>query len=226
MTASYSLPRASSLPLGNYIHEACRILVGQHPILSAIPVDEDTNDPQFVRLPGVQLEKCVLFQEQRESVTRTTEDGSNGSNPGSGNDPELDELLNIQHNKPFTPPDPFWRLCILTDVSSPREFTAAFVFHHALAYGASGMAFHRTFREALSMAVRKGPSNPPPAIPSPSTPLLPNVEALHPMPVSLLHLLTVVFKEKVRSRRDPGLWTGSKIFAPLENQIRHFSFSQ
>ncbi|EXJ92615.1 hypothetical protein A1O3_01167 [Capronia epimyces CBS 606.96] len=259
VTASYTLPDRCSppLPLKHYIYEACRTVVGLHPILSAIPVDEHTPHPQFVRLPEINLDRCVSFHERRPvvlepdpSVDATAAstslgwdargDTGTGTGTDTDTDTDLDELLTTQHNMAFAPPHPFWRLCVLTDAARPHCFTAAFVFHHAIGDGTSGMAFHRAFHQALSQAVSvspvsdqtgtgtgtgTGPATATAIIPSPSTALLPSVEALHAMPISIIHLVTILFKEKVWSRRDPGLWTGSKISVPLDNRVRHIAFA-
>lgn len=226
MTASYTLSERTSLPLKHYIYEACKTVVGQHPILSAIPVHENSNDPQFVRLPEINLDRCVFFHDRRHGVPDGLSDSSSSQGSDAHGDADLDELLTIQHNTPFEPPHPFWRLCVLMDVAHPHYVTAAFVFHHAIGDGTSGMAFHRTFHQALSQAVSTASDlDVTSIIQSPSAPLLPSVEALHPMPVSIFHVLTVLFKEKVWSSRDPGLWTGSKISVPLDNRVRHFALS-
>ncbi|KAL2435032.1 putative alcohol acetyltransferase crmB [Exophiala dermatitidis] len=235
VTAAYTLPETCTLPLKHYMHKACKSVVGRHPILSAIPVGENTNEPQFVRLPEIDLDQCVSFHDRRHdapgpSTPSSADTGSSDSKSDANGDPNLDELLTIQHNTAFQAPNPFWRLCILTTSTQPHQFTAAFVFHHAIGDGTSGLAFHRTFHEALSQAASADPNldkqETNSVIPSPSIPLLPNIEALHPMPVSLLYVLSILFREKIWSaRRDPGLWTGSKIHTPLKTRVRHLAFS-
>ncbi|EXJ91139.1 hypothetical protein A1O1_04248 [Capronia coronata CBS 617.96] len=227
LTASYQLPEGCSSPLKHYIYDACRVAVGRHPILSAIPVDEDTNEPHFVRLPKIDLDRCVSFHERQHEALQGPNDAAAGPGSDTNRDTDLDALLTTQHNISFAPPHPFWRLCVLTDAAHPHRLTAAFVFHHALGDGNSAVAFHRTLCQALSEAVSTvSDKTVPTIIPSPSTALLPNVEALHPMPLSISYLLTVLFKEKIWSSRDPGLWTGSKIQLPLVNRVHHLAFSQ
>lgn len=218
------------MPLKNYIYAACGALITQHPSLSAIAVGEDTNNPLFVRLPEISLDECVLFQDRRRHVPTSS---SSSTTAHDGRDVELDELLSSQHNTPFTPPAPFWRLCILTDPGgeNPYRFTAAFVFHHAIGDGMSGAAFHRAFYHALSQAVQQPPLNDLPSdmvtVPSPQTPLHPNVEEIHSLPVTYLHLVTVLFREKLwAAPRDPELWTGAKIITPLDTQVRSLRVSR
>ena len=189
-------------------------MIAQHPILSAIPVDEHTQSPHFSRLPKVDLDKCVFFATRKNNFPRDTET----------RDIDLDELLSAQHDIPYEAPDPFWRLCIL---SHENHVTAAFFYHHALGDGQSGIAFHRTFHRALAHAISTKPDLAVlTAISPPATPLLPNLEAVHPLPVTLWHIIKILFREKVWSWRDPGLWTGGKCTVPpAKTRVRHLACS-
>ncbi|KIX96244.1 uncharacterized protein Z520_08022 [Fonsecaea multimorphosa CBS 102226] len=221
VTASYRLPKSHSPRLKECIYKALEDVITRHPILSAIPLNENTQNPYFVRLPEIHLDKCVYFQARQRDYDPDSSDGER--------DVELDELFSTQHRVPYEPPNPFWRLYILTNSVHPSDFTAALFYHHALGDGTSGMAFHRAFHSALSQSVSTLPTELAPAsvIPSPSAPLLPSLESLHPLPVSTWHLLTILFKHKIWSSRDPGLWTGAKCTIALGPQTgaRHLAFS-
>ncbi|RHZ57601.1 hypothetical protein CDV55_106100 [Aspergillus turcosus] len=216
VAATYTLPETYNGPVKDYIYRACGRLIGQHPILSAIPVGEDTREPYFARLPEIDLEKPVSFANRSHDF------------PGADEpDAELENLLTTQHNTPFTSPLPYWRLCVLTDATNERRFTAAFVYHHAIGDGTSGKAFHKTFLQALhETAASVAPEEVKTVIASPQVPLLPNAETVHPLPVSMFYLATTLFREKVWSWADPGLWTGSEIIVPLETQVRHIVFPE
>ncbi|OAX80134.1 hypothetical protein ACJ72_05541 [Emergomyces africanus] len=224
VTATYTLPEICPHPARSYIYKACKTLIGQHPTLSAIPVGEETDEPYFVRLPSIDLDNCVFFEERRQRERNPL------SNEPPNSDPDLDleELLHIQHNIPFSPPSPFWRLCVLTNPDHAHVFTASFVFHHAIGDGSSGMAFHKTFLHALHLALSSSSSSVEVVntIESPKIPLLPNIEELHLMPVSIPFLLSILFKEKIWNKRNPNLWTGSKIAMPLQTEIRHLVLSK
>lgn len=163
-----------------------------------------------MRLPEIDLDQPISFQERRHEVSEAEPE----------EDPGLEALLRTQHNTGFTPPYPFWRLCILTEASNERRFTAAFVYHHAIGDGLSGKSFHRAFLRALHAAAPLTPGEAKRVIPSPKIPLLPNLEEVHPLPLSIPYLLNVAFRVKVWSPKDPGLWTGSEIQTPLETQMR------
>jgi hypothetical protein len=179
-------------------------------------VGEDSKEPYFARLPEIDLEKSVSFEKRSHDFPGTDEPDS-----------ELETLLTTQHNTPFTPPLPYWRLCVLTDATNERRFTAAFVYHHAIGDGTSGKAFHKTFLQALhEIAASVGPEEAKTVITPRQVPLLPTSEAVHPLPVSIFYLATTLFKEKVWPSSDPGLWTGSEIIVPLETQVRHIVFPE
>lgn len=211
VAATYTLPDKSPLLIEDYVYRACESAIEQHPILSAIPVGEETKEPYWARLPEINLERSVSFQKRCYPSPDENE-----------KDAELEDLLNVQHNTPFSPPLPYWRVCILLDAENERRFTTAFVYHHAIGDGTSGKAFHKTFLEALHTST-VSPAETRRVIPSPKMPLLPNIEEIHPMDLSIPYLVTTLFKEKVWSWRDPGLWTGSVIRLPLETQMRHIA---
>ncbi|KAK1141775.1 Alcohol acetyltransferase [Aspergillus melleus] len=217
VTADYTLPSTYALPAKEYIYKACETLIAQHPILSAIPVAEETKEPYFVRLPQIDLNGSVSFHERAVGFP-DAEDAQ---------DEDLEALLKIQHNRGFEPPLPYWRLCVLTHEKDERRFTAAFIFHHALSDGESGKAFHRTFLRALqgleTLGIRDGTTG---IVKTPEMPLLPTLEQAHPLPLSWWFIATTLFKAKVWSpARNPGLWTGGRIASSLETDVRHFAVS-
>ncbi|EEQ32965.1 Alcohol acetyltransferase [Microsporum canis] len=216
VTASYELPSSCELPLRDCIYSALETLIGQHPVLSAIPLEEESKEPYFARLPEISLDQCVSFRER------------SGREADAEADAELDQMLNVQHNVSFAAPLPYWRLSVLTGPRDGRRFTAAYVWHHAIGDGSSGKAFHRTFLQALrGVCSASSPADVKSVVPSPKTPLLPNLEQVYPMPLSIFFILAVLFRAKIwKPARDPGLWTGSKTTLPLENQIRHLVVSQ
>ncbi|KAJ6113331.1 hypothetical protein N7523_006648 [Penicillium sp. IBT 18751x] len=215
VAATYELPDTLSLPLKDYVYRACAAVIAEHPVLSAIPAADDTREPYFVRLPLVDLDQVVSFH-QRQTTSFANEDEL-------APDQDLQSLLEEQHNSGFTAPNAFWRLCILANNENQNQFTAVYVFHHALGDGGSGKAFHRSFLQALSTAKERETKS---LVESPQTPLLPNIEALHPMPLSFFFLAKKLFQAKVYSRRDPGLWTAGQIQEPTKTCVRLLPFSK
>ncbi|OJI89722.1 hypothetical protein ASPTUDRAFT_79625 [Aspergillus tubingensis CBS 134.48] len=209
ISATYILPNTFTLAIQEYVYKALETLISQNAALSAIPVRED-NDTWFFRLPEIDLSQTVSFQKR-------TRDYPAEEKP----DTELCELLQVHQKAEFVAPLPFWRMIILTEPNDQR-FTAIYIFHHAIADGISGKAFHETFLIALHDAATSLTSGEATGqvIPSPKLPLLPNLEAVHPCSISWTFFLKQFFQHKICPYRDPDLWTGPKSFKPFDIEIR------
>ncbi|CAI7650671.1 unnamed protein product [Penicillium glandicola] len=218
ISATYFLPDSFVLPVKDYVYQASEAAIAKHPSLSAIVADDHTQDPYFVRLPRIDLDQVVSFQDRKPGLLGTEADGE--PTP----DLDLQTLLATQHNTPFRAPNAFWRLCILLDIEDERQFTAAFVYHHAIGDGTSGKAFHQTFLRALGTI--DSPDQTKSIIKPPRLPLLPNIEHMHPMSLSLPYLAKKIFQAKIYSRRPTGLWTGSKVLIPSQTRLRLVPFSK
>lgn len=218
MSATYFLPESFVLPIKDYVYQACEAATEEHPSLSAIVADDHTQDPYFVRLPRIDLDQVVSFQDRKPGLLGTEANGE--PTP----DLDLQTLLATQHNTPFKTPGAFWRLCVLLDIEDERQFTAVFVYHHVIGDGISGKAFHHTFLRALGALC--SPDQTKSHIKPPQIPILPNIELMHPMPLSLPYLAKKFFQAKIFSRRHSSLWAGSKIMAPTQNRLRLIPFSK
>lgn len=223
MAATYKLPESFTLPIEDYVLKACATVIAQHPVLSAIPAADDTQEPYFVRLPKINLDEVVRFTQREHGLPSD----SSASNEDPSPDLELEAVLQTEHNTPFLAPNPYWRLHVLLDKEDNRQFTAALVLHHALGDGGSAKAFHLSFLRALQ-AQTSSTGEVQHTVTSPQIPLLPNVEEIHPMPLSFWFLAKKIFQAKVYSPRDPALWTGSKIQLPTSasTRLRLVPFSQ
>lgn len=185
-------------------------VIQKHPILSAIPVDEDTASPYFARLPVIDLSRVISFVTRSQLVV------------SGGKDNDLDSLLQDQHNTNFKADYgvlPFWRLIVLQDPSEQREFTACFIFHHSLGDGASGLVFHKSLLAAMNMVENVIDSETlQTVVESLDMPLLPSLESLHPLPIpatSDRSFTTTSVKE----------WTGDVIRLPCETRFKSLSIS-
>ncbi|KAL6239516.1 hypothetical protein BDW75DRAFT_198409 [Aspergillus navahoensis] len=208
ITANYTIPETFTLPLKNYIYRALETLINQHPILSAVPIGEDTDKPYFARLPEIDLAQPISFQKTAKGLALDEQDS------------ELQSLIERQHDTGFTAPLPYWRLIVLTTDEPERCFTAVFVYHHGLGDGTSGKAFHRTFLRALREAASLKPGEAKQVVIPPKSPLLPPLEDVHPLPISIPFFLKTAFKTWVYSKPDPNLWAGGPIQLPLSTQVR------
>jgi hypothetical protein len=210
LTAQYKISTASvALDVRNTVYRAVADVIQKHPILSTIPIDEDTPNPYFARLPVIDLSRTISF------VTRSQEFLE-------GTDVELDALLQDQHNTNFKADYgtlPFWRVIILQSLGVQTEFTACFIFHHSLGDGASGLVFHKFLSVALNNAETTSVSEELQSIvKSPETPLLPSLENLHTLPVPVA---------SNKSTTTPSLkgWTGKAIQLPCATRFRSLSLS-
>ena len=218
VAATYHLPDTYVLPIKDYVYQASETAIAEHPALSAIVADDHTQDPYFIRLPQLDLDRIVSFQDRKPGLLATEANGEPAP------DLDLQTLLATQHNMPFKAPDAFWRLCVLLDIEDECQFTVVFVYHHAIGDGSSGKAFHQTFLRALGLTGDSGKTKS--IIPTPRIPLLPNIELISPMSLSFLYLAKKLFQAKIYSRRPTGLWTGSKILNPSQTRVRLVPFSK
>ncbi|KAF2278029.1 uncharacterized protein EI97DRAFT_441303 [Westerdykella ornata] len=204
VSVTYSHP-GCSIPLESLIYNALRKVIEEHPILSAIPVDEHTKSPYYSRLPLIDLRSCVLIVERANALSGV-----------SSCDKELDAILSERHNQGFKQEHgarPFWSLIILHSPECSNHFTASFIYHHALADGKSGLVFHQSFLDALQNLDRTHPESQPrlnadPIVPSPSTPLLPPLEELHPLPLTFTYVAKLLWRG-LFPESDAGLWLGN-----------------
>ncbi|KAJ5600526.1 hypothetical protein N7450_001593 [Penicillium hetheringtonii] len=219
VAATYTLPKEYTLTIKDYVFKACAAVIEEHPILSAIPAADDTQEPYFVRLPTIDLNQVVQFTQRQQKSSNSTLTGDNDLNP----DLDLQAVLQSEHNKPFAAPNPFWRLHVLLDKEDNSRFTVALILHHALGDGTSAKSFHLSFLCALRSTSDGEISH---TVMTPQVPLLPNIEDIHPMSLSFWFLAKKIFQAKIYSPRDPGLWTGSKILLPTSTRIRLVPFSK
>lgn len=191
------------MPPKDAIYKAAAAVIQQHPVLSAIPMNEDSTSPYFVRLPSIDLAKVVTFPTRQSPII------------SGERDIELDQILEAQHNKGFKDNFgklPFWRLIIVTHPGIENQFIASFIFHHSLGDGTSGLVFHKDFLFALqdTSSTLTGSTVYPP-----KTELLPNLELLHPLSVSATKPKQIL----------TNLWSGEKVTMPTCSHFRSILLS-
>ncbi|XEV02593.1 hypothetical protein FSHL1_007880 [Fusarium sambucinum] len=136
--ASQPLPGLDLEPL---VLAALSQVLHQHPILFAIPVVPDTEQPYWGRLASIDLRQVVSFVERSYPLSSDSQ-----------TDNELDSLLENRHNTSFKTVYgtlPVWRLIILQDYRSKDGFVASFVYHHSMCDGVSSQIFQDAFQSAL-----------------------------------------------------------------------------
>ncbi|OSS48509.1 hypothetical protein B5807_07692 [Epicoccum nigrum] len=208
LTAYYtaSVPFESSLE--DVVFAAMHQVIAKHPNLCAFAINEEKSYPEvhFVRLPEIDLRRCVEFHMRETCVPASTE-----------TDSELDELLRKQHDRGFKEDvqGPYWRLLVTSSPNTPSAFTASWMFHHALSDGSSAMLFHRSFLASLNSATDVGSVLP--VVTIAPTSILPPFEELHPMtlcwPYLLYSVAATLLPSQLLSLFAPDVWTGGTIDA-------------
>src|SRR5690242_9308150 len=188
------------------------MVIGKHSILSAIPVNEDSPNPHWARLPSIDLSRCVSFIDRKQSRDEL------------GQDDELDKILETAHNTSFKADLgelPFWRLIIVKDTQEVREFTACFIYYHGIGDGAAGLVFHRSFRDALDIVQAKIKDFIDVSTVvevSPDIQLLPTLEEAHPLPLNP--------SPKAYKRDGVREWVGNSIQVPSTTLYRSLYLSK
>lgn len=208
LSAHYNISESASpavTDLRGLVYAAVGDLLRKHRILFVIPVNEGTPNPHFASLPWIDLNRSIAFLERCQPLASAAE----------GQDKELDAILEEQHNTDFKTEYgtlPFWRLIILQSPGR-NEFTASFIYHHAIGDGVSGLAFHSAFRTALEAASSSTLPDDKAGniiLPDENASVLPPLEELHPLPINPRqhHSPTTHLKE----------WTGTSIRIPCKSR--------
>ncbi|KZT73093.1 hypothetical protein DAEQUDRAFT_506574 [Daedalea quercina L-15889] len=172
------------------LYAALEKVIQKHGFLSVHIVGEATPAPAFARLDTVNLDEVVIF----------TKD-------------ELREVLEAEAVKKFDASRPLWRVLVL------RDGTVVFSFHHAIADGQSGLAFHQTLLEAINSLDQV--SIPPAAVvsaPSEVT-LLPPIEKAADLGVSPFTILRYIVKMLVPASWTSGYWAWTGYPCPQEAKL-------
>ncbi|ORY10002.1 hypothetical protein BCR34DRAFT_567630 [Clohesyomyces aquaticus] len=216
VSVHYEASRASSVfDLQNLIYVAVAEVLRLHPILFAIPVGFDTEEPYWARLPSIDLRKNISFVERSQPTTVD----------GEGKDRELDAILENQHNTKFSSEDgalPVWRLVIVKDAGVQHRFTASFIAHHAMSDGTGLTIFQKAFHKALDDTTTScSPSQlelkaKPVILSSNSDPIAPSLEQLHSLPLPD----TPPTQEPVTELKE---WSGTPVAVPCKTRYTSLS---
>jgi hypothetical protein len=195
--------------LPELIYSAVEQVIKQHPILFAVPVLPKGEAAYWGRLPSIDVTKAVSFVE-RSQPSPTTADGR---------DPELDGLLEKQHNTSFKDGYgtlPVWRLIILQGPGVKTEFTAIFIGHHSMSDGTGSQVFQNSFQKALNELAAselhvKGGHN---VYSDENDPIAPSLEEVHPLPLS---------PNPPSAAPLPNDWTGGPVAIPCKTRYASLS---
>ena len=185
MTARYEIDSEFMSDLENVVFGAVTQLVNTHPVLGLSIINEASLNPSWRRLGQIDLRQVITFM---------------------GGDSDLTAVIESAHQQPFENLDtlPLWRLHVLSHQDS---ITVGFFFHHGICDGLSGVAFHKEFLAALQTSRNSVPS----VVDVPKLPLLPSLEEMHPLPLSLYFIATQLIKSILPGGKDNLCWTGGTI---------------
>ncbi|PNP81102.1 hypothetical protein FNYG_05569 [Fusarium nygamai] len=164
------------LDLEEAVYGALSQVLTQHPVLFAIPVISEKEEPYWGRLASIDLKKVVSFADRSQPCLA-----------GDQTDNELDSLLERQHNTNFKTGCgtlPVWRLVILRDHDLSKGFTASFIAHHSMTDGTGLQIFHDSFQKAIcDIASSSAEQTVNRVVFSNDGPIAPSLEELHPLPI-------------------------------------------
>ena len=140
-TARYSIDRTAEDLISTTENALAKVIL-RHPSLCCGIINEDKDEPAFVRLESIDVSKCIDHQVLDSETPEEYEQ-------------RLIEILEHQHQQlwPDTHCQPLWKLIIVHSKAPSSErttFDAIFSWHHGIADGLSGMVFHRSLQEALN----------------------------------------------------------------------------
>jgi hypothetical protein len=213
LTARYT---SSASPLSKAtIYRALTTLITTHAPLGTTILSENTPHPTFARLARINLDELVTITHLRAATTDPAEELA-----------EIDEILSSQHNNKFRelgrlPP---WRVVIIaprTPDPAARGVDVAFVYHHALGDGATGLAFHRALLRALNTPCEAAEEEVPSVVVPPEIPLAAPLEGLVSMSTSVSKLWSQIWFPKTT---HAGHWSGAAIQIPLKTVVRTVVF--
>jgi Alcohol acetyltransferase len=214
----------------SFIFVALRQAIQRHPALGVTVSGKNTPRPYFLRLGGIDLSKIISFvevpadNEARQKV--------------------LDRVLSEQNSIGFNIDGlPLWRIVVLhqREAESPSAVDLAFVWHHVIADGLSGLVFHSTILRILNSVIEQkelvhfSPRGSQTVIPdglaiapTSAKPLFPPIEDILSLSMSMMGRITQVYKSWLGSwfaSNEAGKWSGSPYHcnAPIRTQIRQIS---
>lgn len=187
---------------------ALRQCLDRHPLLSVIIAKAETESPYYAFCPRLDLSQHIQFLDAGDKRNRDESEIET-----------IERLLPVILDKKWTAAIPHWRIVVLP--LSHRRCFIAFAFSHGLGDGMSGIAFHRTFLNALQDERIDND-----LIYTPTRkPLLPAFDTPESLPISWSFLLAPLLGEYLPERVasffgfrstassiTPSTWTGAPAF--------------
>jgi NRPS condensation-like uncharacterized protein len=193
------------------LRQVLGVTIREHPALGVRLSGKDELTPRFVRLEKIDLDKMIHFSEV------LPED-------------ELDKFMSEQHSRGFdiSATDlPLWRLVVFESCDDTPVTDIAFIYHHVIGDGKSGLTVHSTILRALnshSLHTIGEPPLPPTIggqkqhsvssalVTTSKHSLYPSLEQILSLSISTITRVSMTlgpwFRHWLR-KEDPGRWTGA-----------------
>ncbi|KIV83537.1 hypothetical protein PV11_05557 [Exophiala sideris] len=198
VTARYQCKDTSTLK--SRLYAALAIVVSKHSVLSATAVDVDSKTPSFARLPYIDLDQVVTFN---EIDTLDDVDGQFSI---------IDRFLEEEHTRQWDlrPALPLWRIHVFQRPGDSSRFILSYFFHHALGDTKSALVFQEAVEAALNAGSDTQSTS---RIPTPTDlPLLP--------PLDDIPKASPPAGQSGASGELSGLWTGGVQSLPVDIRLR------
>jgi hypothetical protein len=214
VSAAYTVPysllskfNSHGIALQSLIYATLREIIMQHPIMGVVVQDESSLIPNWKRLETIDLRQLVKFV---------------SGDPNTS----FDEWVQVAHRKPLDRCEELalWRVVVvskdglenLTAEESEDghvQFAIGFFYHHGIADGLSGGAFHLTFLDILKEFITDNTkfsfnTTEPALVSIPKLPLVPSLEEEGNLSVSVFFALKQIIKAFVFNPKDNLLWAG------------------
>ena len=210
-TATYEMPYRLVCENGveGLTFYVLRRIIEIHPAMSVSIIDEASLNPLWVRLKEINLKEVVRFYNIQD------QDGEDASRA----------IVEGAHQVPFERLGelPLWRLSVIRrhtgseiqEIAHDKiTLEVGFFWHHGIADGGSGIAFHMEFLNALNKLIIENctlPTSIDSIVIVPKLDLLPSIEEAHPLPLSLFFIAKQILKVILPTVPDKRLWTGPPI---------------
>ena len=127
------------------IFPALRDAIDKHPALAVTVAASDTPAPYFERIEKVDLREVTSFEKLSSDESKETD--------------QLDQLLSDQHSRGFKMDGrPLWRVVVLEKLHVEHELIVdiAFIWHHVIGDGRSGLGVLSTILQSLNSLLCRG----------------------------------------------------------------------
>ena len=208
VTASYAYRQGPTGHLKPRLYDALKTVISTHPILGAIPVNNNDGELVFGKLKQINLDKVVSLQVLSEPDTALRQGG-------------LNRELEDQHRRGFSDgsnksssssSSPFWRMKVFYDPEDYSNFVVIFCFHHSLMDTKSALIF----LEDLETALTDGTSEPTDNLVTTST------QDINPPLHSVLDLASspsFLEKQITQGEPPPHIWSGAPQSPPCSTNV-------